>query len=172
MGAETGTLSILVGGDAETVERALPVLNVLGDNVTHMGPVGSGHTAKIANQILGAATLAGIGEAFVLAKKAGLNLQTFFEAVSKGAGQSWLLDICGPQILSGDFTPGFMVKHMQKDLRLAEETGAQTGTSLPTTNLVAQLYRSIQAEGPDAVNQGAQALVKTIEKLSNAQARL
>jgi 3-hydroxyisobutyrate dehydrogenase len=172
MGAETGTLSILVGGDAETVERALPVLNVLGDNVTHMGPVGSGHTAKIANQILGAATLAGIGEAFVLAKKAGLNLQIFFEAVSKGAGQSWLLDICGPQILSGDFTPGFMVKHMQKDLRLAEETGAQTGTSLPTTNLVAQLYRSIQAEGPDAVNQGAQALVKTIEKLSNAQARL
>ena len=64
------------------------------------------------------------------------------------------------------------VKHMQKDLRLAEETAALTGTSIPTTSLVAQLYRSIQSEGPDAVNQGHQSLVKTIEKLSNDQARL
>jgi 3-hydroxyisobutyrate dehydrogenase-like beta-hydroxyacid dehydrogenase len=150
----------------------LPVLKVLGANVTHMGSVGSGHTAKIANQILGAATLAGISEALVLAKKSGLNLQTFFDAASKGAGQSWYLDNYGPKILAGDFTPGFMVKHMQKDLRLAEETAALTGTSIPTTSLVAQLYRSIQSEGPNAVNQGHQSLVKTIEKLSNDQARL
>ncbi|MDP7613083.1 MAG: NAD(P)-dependent oxidoreductase [Dehalococcoidia bacterium] len=172
MGAEAATLSILVGGDSEHFERVLPVLKVLGANVTHMGSVGSGHTAKIANQILGAATLAGISEALVLAKKSGLNLQTFFDAASKGAGQSWYLDNYGPKILAGDFTPGFMVKHMQKDLRLAEETAALTGTSIPTTSLVAQLYRSIQSEGPNAVNQGHQSLVKTIEKLSNDQARL
>ncbi len=172
MGAEAGSLSILVGGNAEAFERTLPVLNVLGSRVTHMGPTGSGHMAKIANQILGAATLAGIAEAFVLAKKSGLDLQTFFDAVTKGSGQSWVLDNYGPSILAGDFSPGFMVKHMQKDLRLADEEAARTGTSMPITSLVAQLYRAVQAEGPDATSQGYQALAKAIEKLSNVEARI
>lgn len=171
IGAEAGSLSILVGGNAGAFERALPVLNVLGGNVVHLGPTGSGHTAKIANQILGATALIGIAEALVLAKKSGLDLEAFLQAASKGAGQSWHLDTLGPKILAGDFDPGFMVKHIQKDLRLAEETGAQTGTALPATNLVAQMYRALQAEGPDAQSQGHQALVQVIEKLSNAQAR-
>ena len=170
-GAEAGTLSILVGGNAEAFERTLPVLNVLGGNVTHMGPVGSGHTTKIANQLIGVATLAGISEAFVLAKKAGLDLQLFFDAVKNGAGRSWALETLGPKILKGDFSPGFMVKHMQKDLRLAAQLAADTGTSIPTTSLIAQLYHSIQAEGPEATNQGHQALIQAIEKLSNAKAR-
>ena len=170
-GAEAGTLSILVGGNAEAFERTLPVLNVLGGNVTHMGPVGSGHTTKIANQLIGVATLAGISEAFVLAKKAGLDLQLFFDAVKNGAGRSWALETLGPKILKGDFSPGFMVKHMQKDLRLAAQLAADTGTSIPTTSLIAQLYHSIQAEGPEATSQGHQALIQAIEKLSNAEAR-
>jgi len=171
-GAEAGTLSILVGGNAETFERALPVLNVLGGDVSHMGPVGSGHTTKIANQLIGVATLAGISEAFVLAKKSGLDMQAFFDAVKNGAGRSWALETLGPKILEGDFTPGFMVKHMQKDLRLAGQLAADTGTSLPTSTLIAQLYRSVQADGPDATSQGHQALVQAIEKLSNEQARI
>ena len=170
-GAEAGTLSILVGGNAEAFERTLPVLNVLGGNVTHMGPVGSGHTTKIANQLIGVATLAGISEAFVLAKKAGLDLQLFFDAVKNGAGRSWALETLGPKILKGDFSPGFMVKHMQKDLRLAAQLAADTGTSIPTTSLIAQLYHSIQAKGPEATSQGHQALIQAIEKLSNAEAR-
>lgn len=170
-GAEAGTLSILVGGNAETFERALPVLNVLGGDISHMGPVGSGHTTKIANQLIGAATLAGVAEAFVLAKKSGLDMQAFFDAVKNGAGRSWALETLGPKILEGDFTPGFMVKHMQKDLRLAGQLAADTGTALPTSTLIAQLYRSVQADGPDAVNQGHQALVQAIEKLSNTEAR-
>ena len=170
-GAEAGTLSILVGGNAEAFERTLPVLNVLGGNVTHMGPVGSGHTTKIANQLIGVATLAGISEAFVLAKKAGLDLQLFFDAVKNGAGRSWALETLGPKILKGDFSPGFMVKHMQKDLRLASQLADDTGTSIPTTSLIAQLYHSIQAESPEATSQGHQALIQAIEKLSNAEAR-
>jgi|TARA_B110000263_G_scaffold83835_1_gene73389 3-hydroxyisobutyrate dehydrogenase len=170
-GAEAGTLSILVGGNAEVFERALPVLNVLGGDVSHMGPVGSGHTTKIANQLIGVATLAGISEAFVLAKKSGLDMQTFFDAVKNGAGRSWALETLGPKILDGDFAPGFMVKHMQKDLRLAGQLAADTGTALPTSTLIAQLYRSVQADGPDAVNQGHQALVQAIEKMSNEKAR-
>ena len=171
-GAEAGTLSILVGGNAEIFERTLPVLNVLGGDVSHMGPVGSGHTTKIANQLIGVATLAGMAEAFVLAKKSGLDMQTFFDAVKNGAGRSWALETLGPKILAGDFEPGFMVKHMQKDLRLANQLAEDTGTSLPTSTLIAQLYRSIQADSPEATSQGHQALVQAIEKLSNDQARL
>ena len=170
-GAQAGTLSILVGGNAEVFERALPVLNVLGRDVSHMGPVGSGHTTKIANQLIGVATLAGMAEAFVLAKKSGLDMQAFFDAVKNGAGRSWALETLGPKILDGDFAPGFMVKHMQKDLRLAGQLAADTGTALPTSTLIAQLYRSVQADGPDAVNQGHQALVQAIEKMSNKKAR-
>ena len=170
-GAESGTLSILVGGKADVFERVLPVLNVLGGDISHMGPVGSGHTTKIANQLIGVATVAGMAEAFVLAKKAGLDMQTFYDAIKNGAGRSWALETLGPKILEGDFSPGFMVQHMQKDLRLASELGEKTGTSLPTSNLIAQLYRSVQADGGDATKQGHQALIQSIEKLSNEEAR-
>ena len=113
-----------------------------------------------------------MAEAFVLAKKSGLDMQTFFDAVKNGAGRSWALETLGPKILAGDFEPGFMVKHMQKDLRLANQLADDTGTSLPTSMLIAQLYRSIQADSPEATSQGHQALVQAIEKLSNDKARL
>ena len=170
-GAEAGSMSILVGGDAEAFERTLPVLSILGGDITHMGPVGAGHTTKIANQLIGVATLAGLSEAFVLAKKSGLDMQTFYDAVKSGAGRSWALETLGPKILKGDFSPGFMVKHMQKDLRLAGQLADDTGTSIPTTSLIAQLYHAVQAESPEAINQGHQALIQAIEKLSNAEAR-
>ena len=170
-GAEAGSMSILVGGDAETFERTLPVLSILGGDITHMGPVGAGHTTKIANQLIGVATLAGLSEAFVLAKKSGLDMQTFYDAVKNGAGRSWALETLGPKILKGDFSPGFMVKHMQKDLRLAGQLADDTGTSIPTTSLIAQLYHAVQAESPEAINQGHQALIQANEKLSNAEAR-
>ena len=170
-GAEAGSMSILVGGDAEAFERTLPILSILGGDITHMGPVGAGHTTKIANQLIGVATLAGLSEAFVLAKKSGLDMQTFYDAVKNGAGRSWALETLGPKILKGDFSPGFMVKHMQKDLRLAGQLAGDTGTSIPTTSLIAQLYHAVQAESPEAINQGHQALIQAIEKLSNAEAR-
>ena len=170
-GAEAGSMSILVGGDAEAFERTLPILSILGGDITHMGPVGAGHTTKIANQLIGVATLAGLSEAFVLAKKSGLDMQTFYDAVKNGAGRSWALETLGPKILKGDFSPGFMVKHMQKDLRLAGQLADDTGTSIPTTSLIAQLYHAVQAESPEAINQGHQALIQAIEKLSNAEAR-
>lgn len=170
-GAEAGSMSILVGGDAEVFDRTLPVLSVLGGDITHMGPVGAGHTTKIANQLIGVATLAGLSEAFVLAKKSGLDMQTFYDAVKNGAGRSWALETLGPKILKGDFSPGFMVKHMQKDLRLAGQLADDTGTSIPTTSLISQLYHAVQAESPEAINQGHQALIQAIEKLSNAEAR-
>ena len=98
-------------------------------------------------------------------------MQAFYEAVKDGAGRSWALETLGPKILDGDFTPGFMVKHMQKDLRLADQLAAKTGTAIPTSGLIAQLYRSVQVSERDADSQGHQALVQAIEMLSNEQAR-
>jgi 3-hydroxyisobutyrate dehydrogenase-like beta-hydroxyacid dehydrogenase len=168
-GAEAGTLSILVGGEKAAYDRALPVLEILGGNVTHVGPSGAGHTAKLANQMLVAGCMIGVSEALVFAKKAGLDLDAWFSAVENGAGASWHLSNMGPKVIAGDFSAGYMVKHHQKDLRLILETAAETASVAPMVGLVAQLYRSVQADGGEEL--GHQALATAIEKLSHAEAR-
>ncbi len=171
VGAQTAALSIFVGGDAAVFERCLPVLRLMGKTVNYMGPAGMGHTAKLANQVLGMACMTGVAEALVFAKKAGLDLDTFIKAASQGAAQSWHLEKTGPKIVAGDFAPGFMAKHMQKDLRLALETAGELGVAMPSTAVVAQLYRALQARGPDAMSQGHHAIVQVIEQLANTEAR-
>ena len=170
-GAINGSLSILVGGDADVFERSLPVLQILGGAVTHMGPGGMGHTAKLANQVLGIGCTIGICEGLVLASKAGLDLEKFLSAALNGASTSWHLEYLGPRILSGDFAPGFMVKHMQKDLRLAQEVGAEIASPLPMVALVSNLYRSLQAQGDEATSQGHHALIQVIEEMAGERAR-
>ena len=169
IGAEDGTLSILVGGDTATFERCLPVLQVMGGAVTHMGPTGAGHTAKLANQILGVGCSIGVAEALVFAKKAGLDLRTFVKAAAQGAGSSWSLVHAAPQIMDGDFAPGFMVKHIQKDLRLVHEAAGDMGVALPMAGVVQQLFRALQARGGQEL--GSHALVQVIEELSQVEAR-
>ena len=168
-GAEAGTLSILVGGEDEAFARALPVLEILGGNVTHVGPSGAGHTSKLANQMLVAGCMVGISEALVFAKKAGLDLDKWLSAVENGAGASWHLSNMGPKVIDGDFSAGYMVKHHQKDLRLILETAGENASAAPMVGLVAQLYRSVQAYGGEEF--GHQALAMAIEKLSDAEAR-
>ena len=168
-GAENATLSIFGGGDEATFERCLPVFRVLGKAVTHMGPSGSGHTAKLANQILGAGCMIGVAESLVFAKKAGLNLRKFLDAAKDGAGGSWHLANMAPLIFDGDFSPGYMVRHHQKDLRLIHEVGGEIGVSLPMAGVVQQLYRALQAEGGEEL--GHHALVRIIEKLAQTEAR-
>ena len=168
-GAQAGTLSILVGGEKSAFERALPVFEKMGANITHVGPSGAGHTTKLANQILAAGCMAGISEALVFAKKAGLDLDTWFKAVENGAGASWHLSNMAPKIIDGDFSAGYMVKHHQKDLRLIQETAGENAVAVPMTALVAQLYRAVQAEGGEEM--GHQALVRAIERLAGIEAR-
>lgn len=168
-GAQAGTLSILVGGEKSAFDRALPVFEKMGANITHVGPSGAGHTAKLANQILAAGCMAGISEALVFAKKAGLDLDTWFKAVENGAGASWHLSNMAPKIIDGDFSAGYMVKHHQKDLRLIQETAGENAVAVPMTALVAQLYRAVQAEGGEEM--GHQALVRAIERLAGIEAR-
>ena len=168
-GAQAGTLSILVGGEKSAFDRALPVFEKMGANITHVGPSGAGHTAKLANQILAAGCMAGISEALVFAKKAGLDLDTWFKAVENGASASWHLSNMAPKIIDGDFSAGYMVKHHQKDLRLIQETAGENAVAVPMTALVAQLYRAVQAEGGEEM--GHQALVRAIERLAGIEAR-
>lgn len=163
-GAESGKLSIMVGGDAADVKRAQPIFDVLGKLTVHCGPVGNGQLTKLCNQILCALNLLAVGEAMVFAKKLGLDPQVMHKAVSAGAAGSWALENLGTRMIARDFAPMFMIDLQQKDLRIALAAARDNAVSLPGTSLAHQLLASNQALGEG--REGTQALLKTIERLS------
>jgi 3-hydroxyisobutyrate dehydrogenase len=164
-GAIEGTLAIMVGGRREVFERCRPVFQVLGRTLVYCGPSGSGQVVKLCNQVVVGLNNLAMGEALVLAAKAGVDPATMVEAVRSGAGASWALQHLAPRILSGDFRPGFKVAHQQKDLRLALELANQRSAPLPGTALVHQLFAALEAEGLG--EEGTQSLVKALQKLAN-----
>lgn len=164
VGAKAGTLAIMVGGEAETFERCLPVLQAMGKTIVHVGPSGAGQVVKLCNQVAGGLNLLAMAEAIALARRAGVDPAKMLEVVSAGAAGSWMLQNLGPRALNGDFAPGFMVELMQKDLRLALEAATASLTPLPGTALVNQLYTAIEAEGRG--RDGTQAIVDAIAKLA------
>ncbi len=166
-GAKAGTLAIMVGGSAKDVARAQPIFNALGKSVVHCGPVGTGQLTKLCNQILCGMNLLGVSEAIAFAKKVRLDPTIMLQAVSTGAAGSWALDNLGTRMLQRDFDPMFMIDLQQKDLRIALNTAAKQCIPLPGTALVTQLLASNQAAGEGT--EGTQALLKTIERLSNRQ---
>jgi 2-hydroxy-3-oxopropionate reductase len=168
-GAQAGTLSIMVGGKEETVERCRPVFEALGRTIVHCGPSGAGQTVKLCNQIVVGLNNLAMCEALVFAAKAGVDTRRMLEAVGAGAASSWALLNLAPRILDRDFRPGFKVAHQQKDLRLALEAAEQQAVPLPGTSLVHQLFAAVEAEGLGA--EGTQALVKALEKLAAAEVR-
>ena len=168
-GAIDGTLSIMVGGDADILERCRPLLEVMGKNIVHVGANGMGQTVKLINQILIVGTLNSITEAFVFARKQGVDLSRAIEAVKNGAAGSWQLANLGPCIVRRDFRPGFMVDLMQKDLRLVMENAESLGVPLPVTSLIYQMFRALQSAGEG--QSGTQALVKVMERLSGVEIR-
>ena len=166
-GAANGSLSIMVGGDAADFDRALPVFEAMGKTVTHVGPIGSGQTVKLVNQILVVVTALGVSEALVFAEAGGLDLDKTLAAVSGGAAGSWMLSHRGPQVVERDWRPGFTIDLQQKDLRLALEAANELGVPLMGTALVHQLYQSLQRQGLGL--EGNHALVKAIEKMSGVE---
>ena len=168
-GAREKTLSIMVGGPKEVFEACLPLLNVLGSRVVYAGECGMGETVKLCNQIMGSLTLLAVCEGLMLGAKAGADLEAVLEATSGGAAKSWMLENLGPKITERDFDPGFMVKLMQKDLRLALALAGDLNAALPGTGLVHQLYRSVEADGKR--NEGIQALARALEKLAGVEIR-
>jgi 3-hydroxyisobutyrate dehydrogenase len=166
-GAENGTLSIMVGGDKEQFERALPIMQSVGKAVTLVGDQGAGQMVKLVNQILVVVTGMAVSEAMVFAQASGLDLDRTLNAVEGGAAGSWMLSNRGSQMIVRDWRPGFTIDLQQKDLRLVLEAADKLGIPLLATSLVFQLYRTLQDQGHGA--EGNHALVKAIEKLSNVK---
>ncbi len=166
-GAAKGTLSIMVGGEAADVERARPYLEAMGSTITHLGPIGSGQSCKLVNQILVVVNMLAAAEALVFAEASGLDLERTLEAVAGGAAGSWMLANRGPQAIRRDWRPGFTIDLQQKDLRLVLESADQTGAPVLATSAVFQLYRTLQREGLG--NEGNHALIKALERLSGIE---
>ena len=166
-GAAKGTLSIMVGGDAEQVERARPAFEAMGKAVTHVGATGAGQSVKIVNQILVVVTCLGVSEALVFAEAGGLDLQKTLAAVEGGAAGSWMLSNRGSQAIVRDWKPGFTIDLQQKDLRLALEAAEELGIPLMGTSLVHNLYKTLQRAGLGG--DGNHALVKALENLSGVR---
>ncbi|MDO8848745.1 MAG: NAD(P)-dependent oxidoreductase [Coriobacteriia bacterium] len=156
VGARNATLTIMAGGSEAAFGRALPLFEVMGKTYSHMGAAGAGQHTKMANQIGIAGTMLGLIEALEYAKAAGLDLERTHAALSGGGANSWSWGAYGPRILSGDFEPGFFVKHFVKDLRIAIDESRALGLALPGLELAERLYSRLQ--DADGAELGTQAL--------------
>ena len=166
-GAAKGTLSIMVGGEEDQFARALPVLQAMGKTITHIGPVGTGQTVKLVNQVLVVGNCLAMCEALLLAQAGGVDLQKTFDAISQGAAGSWMFTNRGPQIMNRDWRPGFTIALQQKDLRLVLDAADELGVPLAGTSLIFNLYRTLEAQGLE--EEGNHALVKALEHLAGFQ---
>jgi len=158
-GAEAGTLTFMVGGEADAFSLAEPVLQAMGKNIFHAGGAGNGQAAKICNNMLLGISMIGTAEAFNLAEKLGLDAQTFFDISSTASGQCWsMTSYCpaaGPVPTSpanNDYQPGFAAAMMLKDLRLAQEAAAQAQAPTPLGVEAASLYGLMEAAGKDGLD--------------------
>ncbi|MPZ99561.1 MAG: NAD-binding protein [Dehalococcoidia bacterium] len=166
-GAVAGTLSIMVGGTPEALDRARPMLEAMGARITHCGPSGAGQTVKLCNQIAVVLNNLAMAEALVFCQRSGVDPSTMLEAISAGAAGSWQISNLGPKVVERDFAPGFKVGLQQKDLRLALEAADELHVPLAGTSLVHQLFASVErSHGGDA---GTQALVTAIEALAGVE---
>ena len=168
VGARNAALSIMVGGDAEAVERARPLLEILGKTIIHQGGTGAGQHAKMCNQIVIAGTMIGVCESLLYGHKAGLNLETMLQSIRGGAAGCWSLDNLAPRILQRNFAPGFLVNHFVKDMEIALAEAERAGLVLPGLKLVDELYRTLQAQGNG--RNGTQALYLALEAMSQKPA--
>ncbi|HEX5795900.1 MAG TPA: 2-hydroxy-3-oxopropionate reductase [Geminicoccaceae bacterium] len=166
-GARSAQLTIMVGGSESAFERARPLLELLGQNVTLVGANGDGQTAKVANQIIVAMTIQAVGEALVFASKAGADPARVRQALLGGFAGSQVLETHGLRMIERDFDPGFRVELHQKDLGLALVTARMLGLYLPGTAAAQHLFNACVAMGGQAWDHSA--LVRALENLSAHQ---
>ncbi len=168
-GAIAGTLSIMVGGGQDAFDRCLPVFEAMGKSINLIGDHGAGQMTKLCNQVAVSVANLAMAEALILAAKAGLDMEKMLAAISGGAAGSWQLSNLAPRIIKRDFDPGFMVKLQQKDLRLVLGAASELGLGLPGASLAHQLFNAIEAAGEG--DEGTQALVKSLERMSGVEVR-
>lgn len=146
-GAQQGTLSIMVGGDAAVVEKVRPVLAVMGKTITHVGAIGAGQTTKAINQIIVAGTYWAIAEGMTLGLKANLDMEKVVQAVSGGAAGSWGLDHRSGNMIANEYPLGFRVRLHRKDLNIALAAARELGVTLPMTAFVEQVETGLIGRG-------------------------
>jgi 2-hydroxy-3-oxopropionate reductase len=164
VGAKAGSLTIMVGGDAEVFERVKPLFELMGKNITLVGGNGDGQTCKVANQIIVALTIEAVGEALVLAAKAGANPAKVRQALMGGFASSRVLEVHGERMIKRTFNPGFRVELHQKDLNLALTTARQLGVSLPNTAGCQELFNVCVSHGGQTWDHSG--LVRALETLA------
>jgi 3-hydroxyisobutyrate dehydrogenase len=169
IGAQQGTLSIMIGGDQAVFEAALPVFEAMGKNINLIGGNGAGQTTKLCNQIAVSVNNLAMAEALMLAAAADLDVKKVLDAISGGAAGSWQMSNLGPRILQNDFAPGFMVNLQQKDLKLVLQAANDNKLALPGVSLAHQYFNIVERAG--CADEGTQALIKAYEMQADKQAR-
>jgi 2-hydroxy-3-oxopropionate reductase len=161
IGAINASLSIMVGGDEATFHRMKPILDVMGnkERVVYIGRSGAGQVCKICNQVAIGGALAGVSEAFALAKKAGVDAARVRQALLGGFAASRVLEVHGERMLVDNYKPGFRARLYQKDMRLANEAAAANGVAMPATAIVSQLVNALVASGGADLDYAALATV-------------
>jgi 2-hydroxy-3-oxopropionate reductase len=169
IGAQQGTLSIMVGGPREAFDACLPIFQAMGKRITYVGESGAGQTAKAANQIIVAGTMAAMAEALVLTAKSGVDPARVIEAISGGAARCWALEVRAPQILRRDLGPGFKAYMQYKDLNIVADAGRAVQAPLPVTAVVRELYAAMLAAGRGDLDNSA--IVTVLEDLAGVEVR-
>ena len=164
-----GTLAIMVGGKQEIFDKVEPILRTMGSTVVLTGKVGAGNVTKLANQIMVACNIAAMGEALVLATKAGLDPEVVFNAVKAGLAGSTVLNVKAPMVYSRNFKPGFRIRLHQKDLRNALLAAESLKVSLPLTSAVQNILVSLMNNGKGDLDHSA--IVQFIEEMAAVEVK-
>lgn len=157
LGAQNGTLTVMVGGEPSTFEKVHPIIMNFAADLNLFGKAGSGQHTKMANQTMVAGTMTGLIEMLAYSQAAGLDLEKVVKTVNGGAGRNWSLENYGPKIIKQDYSPGFFVKHFVKDLGIVLEEARKMNIELPATKQAYQLYEQLQDKGYE--NEGTQSLI-------------
>lgn len=165
VGAKAATLTIMVGGSEAAFDRVLPLFQLMGKNITLVGGNGDGQITKVANQIIVALTIEAVGEALLLAARAGADPARVREALMGGFASSRILEVHGERMVKRSFAPGFRIDLHRKDLNLALATGRQLGVALPNTATAQELFNTCAAHGGG--NWDHSAMVRALEIMSN-----
>ncbi len=164
IGAKNGTLTIMVGGEAEALEKVMPVFQAMGKTITHVGDAGAGQVAKAANQIMVAAQMVAMGELLVFSKKAGVDPRKVVDAIKAGAAQCWTLDVKPPRLFDGNRNPGFKAYMQLKDLNIVLDTAKEYGIPVSSTEENTKLFQQMIEQGMGELDNSA--VVGVIERLA------
>lgn len=164
-----GTLAIMVGGKKDVFDQVADILKLMGSSVTYVGSIGSGNTTKLANQIIVALNIAAMSEAMVLAKKAGVDPKSVFEAIRGGLAGSTVLDAKMPLVLDRNFKPGFRIELHIKDMMNALETAHGVGAPIPLSAQVLEIMQALKVDGKEKDDHGG--IIQFYEKLANIEVK-